>query len=135
MLKKKIVIVFEDGLDANQYEKRDEVRRFNPALWDGRVMNRATHIYAPSHPKIESLYEKAGKKVLGRKREAIVVAEDESEDSFGEEAPIQQETNADFRTLTWPKQRSLATKFTDEPVKSKEDAIAILEKAEADGKL
>lgn len=51
-----------------------------------------------------------------------------------EEEVVYGDDNA-WRDMSWPKMRSLATQFTDEPIKSKEQAQEVLEQAEADGKI
>ena len=42
---------------------------------------------------------------------------------------------SNWRELSWPKMRSLATNYTEEPIKSKQVAQQVLEDAEASGKL
>jgi len=119
-------------------------------------------VYAPSHPKIEADYEKIGKKVYRPSQEDVnpdpitddqpvsppsvsedvqdsQEAVDESpvtlDDFISEDVVKEDDENVHFSELKWPKLRSLAASFSDEPVMSKEQAKEILAKAEADGKL
>ena len=61
-------------------------------------------------------------------------AEKAPQDS-SQEAPSEESVEEDWRNLSWPKMRSLATNFTDEPVGSKAKAIEVLEQAESEGKV
>lgn len=57
----------------------------------------------------------------------------EGEQESPTEAP--DEPKQDWRDLSWPKMRSFAKGFTDEPIKSKDEAIRILECAEGAGEI
>ena len=86
-------------------------------------------VYAPSYPHIEEAYKKIGRKVWRpetKKKEKAV------------EEPVQvnyEEESTDWRDMKWPKLRSYAKNFTDEPITSKEQAEEIMAKAEEEGKL
>lgn len=68
---------------------------------------------------------------------AVEAPEDASEASGepGQTAGQEESTEPHWSELSWPKMRSLATEFTEDPVKSKDQAKEILEKAESEGKL
>lgn len=124
--------------------KADEVRHMARNMFDGRVFNRATHIFSPHSKEIEDVYAKAGKRVVRKQeepkpepkvettREGMTSSQDTGVDVEVEDV---QEEKKHWSELSWPKMRSKATEFTDEPIKSKEQAKEILEKAESEGKL
>lgn len=111
--------------------------RSNPRLWDGVIKANHDAVYAPDYPHIEAAYKAAGREVY--RPDGVV--QDQAEKPTGE--PVEsanviieedvQETP--WRELPWPLMRSKATGFTDEPVKNKDMAIEILERAEDEGKL
>ena len=185
-IRKKNIILFEE-VDFS-FDKNDWiVVKSNPNYWhfDG-VRNRFTHNYAPSYPKIEEAYEKAGKKIFlpdsepkdsgapepsveeaptltapdtppptpsnnteesnnitnNEYNEDTNVQKDDivSEDDFIVEdvtdkkskeemndtsTIISQYDNAE--SIPWPKLRSVAAKISSVPVKSKEQAIEIVQ--------
>lgn len=95
-------------------------------------------VYAPSYPNIEKDYEKLGKKIFRKSStdtssESVSTEEVDAVTEGKEEPETQQEVH--WSELSWPKMRSLATNFTDEPIKTKEQAQEILSKAEQDGDL
>jgi hypothetical protein len=130
--------------------KEWSVTRSNPSFWkrDG-VRDVFTHVYAPDYPAIEKAYKDAGKEVYrpegNTSQEAVEKAESVSEEpvedfevgvpSYGEEEEPVEAEQGDWAELGWVKMRSLATKYTDEPVKNKKQAKAVLEQAEKDGLL
>ena len=147
--------------DPKEYRKRQS----NPAYWkrDG-VRATFDAVYAPSYPEIEDAYSKAGKKIYRPSGEVVAqpvqepseATESVTEDDFkvvdtdaqaevekasdeAEKAPseasVEESVEEDWRNLSWPKMRSLATNFTDEPVGSKAKAIEVLEQAESEGKV
>ena len=63
------------------------------------------------------------------------VSEKESVSDAKEHPQDAPETEDHWSQLSWPKMRSLATEFTDEPVKSKDQAKEVLGQAESEGKL
>ena len=162
-------------------------RHSNPNLWKGFISHREDYIYAPSYPKIEEAYEKAGKKIFrpengAPKDEGVVkpsveenptpttpdtstptpsnnteesnnitnneynedtnvqkddivseddfivedVADKKSEEEMNDTSfIISQYDNAE--SIPWPKLRSVAAKISSVPVKSKEQAIEIVQ--------
>ena len=133
----------------------------NPKFWNGVPRPIHDAVYAPDYPEIEKTHEKYGKVIWRPEEETkeetglqsderIVVDDvpdvaydeseeaDDSETETNEEEVVDEEENdegEDWRNLSWPKMRSLATEFTEEPVKSKAQAQEVLEQAEQDGKL
>ena len=129
----------------------------NPKFWNGVPRPIHDAVYAPDYPEIERVHEEHGK-VIWRPDETveekgdvqsderivvddvpnmdnphaveIVAAEEVNQEEI--EAPIDQ---YNWRELSWPKLRSLATEFTEDPIKSKAQATEVLEQAERDGKL
>lgn len=147
------IVVFTEKADTPEIPKPHIIEWSNPYYYD-KPRDKSTAVYAPNHPKIEEAYVKAGKvawrpegniKVVTVNEEVLEPVEDPTT-TFGEpdmepdtrpdpsevEQPLDQKN---WRDLSWPKMRSLATDFTDEPVKSKDQAKEILEQAESEGKL
>ena len=135
----RVIVAFatkDELTDVLITNKSDEVRFMARNMFDGRAFNRATHIFSPHSKEIEDVYAKAGKRVV-RKQEALGPKVEKFEDMASPEdvkAEDVQESKH-WSELSWPKMRSLATDFTDEPIKSKEQAKEILEKAESEGKI
>lgn len=122
-------------------EKGVTYRHFQKHLWNGSAKHDATHFYAPSFKDVESVYEKAGKaSYLAEPRVEV-----EKEEPVREDMTFSQDVDADVEVedvkekhwsqLSWPKMRSKATELTDEPIKSKDQAKEILEKAESEGRI
>lgn len=137
MAKRTTVIAFE----AVEFDKtKFEVARSNPNFFKHEgVQNRYAQVYAPSYPHIVEAYEAAGKVVY---QAPVAVQEGVQEAVSTPEAPVEDveqdvepsnEAEADWRDLGWPQLRSKATAFTEDPIKSKQQAIEILEQAEQDG--
>lgn len=148
----KRVIVYTD--EKNPAIKRSAnlmVGYATPRMWDGKVLSRYTHVYAPDHPQIEAAYEEKGKGIYrpdGEVSEPAPTptptpeptpepASEDADDTPDEDEGDDTESDVEphWRDLTWAKMRSLATQYTDEPVKSKDQAIEVLEQAESEGKL
>lgn len=111
-----------------------KVHRSNPRLWDGVIKASHDAVYAPDYPHIEAAYEAAGKVVYRPKGDSQPKQEKPAEEPVvAEEEEIVEETP--WRELPWPIMRSKATEFTEEPIKNKDMAIEVLEKAEQEGKL
>ena len=140
---------FENKIIAFQDIKLDStwtVTRSNPAYWkrDG-VRDIFTHVYAPDFPAIEKAYKAAGKEVF-RPEGSVSQKPVETEEKVAQkpvntieevpQKPVEtEEGKADWTELGWVEMRSLATKYTDEPVKNKSQAKEVLEQAEKDGLL
>lgn len=90
-------------------------------------------VYSPSFPEVEEAYRKAGAEVLRVDAEPSV--EDPAQDNLQEPEKPSDDVSEDWRNLSWPKMRGLANKFSEEPVKSKAEAVEVLEGAEEEGKL
>lgn len=132
----------------------------NPRFWkqDG-VRNKFDAVYAPSYPEIEKAYVDAGK-MLYRNGEVKAVNENADIDDFDSgdisdfssvkeevkeevteevteevvsEEVEQEPVKKHWSELTFFEKRSLALKFTDQNVKTKDEVFAVLEKAEQDG--
>jgi hypothetical protein len=161
-------------------------RHSNPNLWKGFISHREDYIYAPSYPKIEEAYEKAGKKIFrpdnepkdsgapehfveenptpvipdtppptpsNNTEESNNITDNEynedtnvqkddivSEDDFIVEDVTDKKPKSeveddsyiisqysDAASIPWPKLRSVAAKISSVPVKSKEQAIEIVQ--------
>ena len=134
----------------------------NPRFWNGVPRPIHDAIYAPEHPDIEKAHKDAGKVVWRPEGEAEPVVTSAVETSLeSSQEPVEaveedvveestsfvsteRDSNAEdpaeasephWSELSWPKMRSLATKFTEDPVKSKDQARDILLDAEAEGKI
>lgn len=83
-------------------------------------------VYAPSYPHIEEAYKKIGRKVWRPEK---------VEETPQEPVQTDEEESTDWREMKWPKLRSYAKNFTDEPITSKEQAEEVMTKAEEEGKL
>lgn len=59
----------------------------------------------------------------------------EQEDEEGEDSDVEEPVQEHWSELAWPKMRSLAAEFSEEPVMSKKQAEDILKQAESEGKL
>ena len=151
---KRVIIYSRKSVDITK-GKNFSVGYANPVLWSGKVLSRYTHVYAPDYPKIEQAYLDAGKAVYRKEGQEEVVPKKEPQKKEPEQ-PVNetstdtpeesaQEANSDtteeanddtnWRELGWNKLRGLAGEFTEEPIKSKEQAIEVLEQAEAEGKI
>lgn len=127
-----------------------------PQQWKGDVRHNIDAIYAPSFPNIEDVYKQAGREVYRpevtvhtrtshptKTGEQIDQENDPSEPKVSQSYTMTQEDDGETKIddvehwseLSWPKMRSRATAFTDEPIKSKEQAKEILAKAESEGKI
>lgn len=84
-------------------------------------------VYAPSYPHIEEAYKKIGRKVWRPEKAVESVPQEPME--------VVEEQTTDWREMKWPKLRSHAKNFTDEPITSKEQAEEVMLKAEQEGKL
>ena len=133
------------------------IQKSNPAYYNKPRMT-FDFVYAPSYPKIEAEFVAAGipafRPESAEQPEPIVepvqapveavepVSEPEQPEPQGEpenepEAAVEDENEeeGDWRDLSWPKLRSLAAQHSEEPIKSKDQAISVLEEAEKAGKL
>ena len=122
--------------------KGAKVSYANPRLWTGKVRPRYDAVYAPDYPHIEEAFRKAGRKIYrpddnsGGDVQPVVQTSEPVQVVESEEEPQKvDEVETTWRNLPWPQLRSKACEHTDEPVKSKEQAIEILEKAEFDGNI
>lgn len=144
---------------------RVKINHSQPNNFNREGVRNFTHVYAPSYPHIEQAYEKAGKSIFRLdekdvpktpeiKREEIIV-QDEPEQTVSEDFDIGAEVidttlgkeseeyasdepipaPSQWRELSWPKLRSLAKHYTEEPVKSKEQAEEIMLEAESANRL
>lgn len=138
---KNIVVWAVKKPDNVTFPDASRVSYANPSLWDGKMRPLNDAVYAPDFPHIEKAYKDNGKIVW---RPEGSVTNDTLEKSIAD-IPVQnskesakdeeEEVETSWRGLPWPQLRSLATQFTDDPVKSKDQAKEILEQAETDGKL
>lgn len=128
------VLAFEAiDLDRKDYE----VKKTNPAYWHLDGVRKNFHfIHAPSYPEIVKAYADEG---IGQLETGEIKVESEPQPESSPETP---ETDTEevseekpWRELSWPKMRSKAAEFTEEPIKNKDMAIEVLEKAEQEGKL
>lgn len=134
------IIVWATQKPEITYPKMSRVSYANPRLWDSKIRPIYDAVYAPDYPHIEEAFAKAGVKawrpdggVTNKQLEesiASIPVQDSKESSEDIDALAKE-----WRNLPWPQMRSRATEFTDEPIKSKEQAKEILEKAESEGKL
>lgn len=150
----KHIVVFTSREDSPEFPESSKIEWSNPQYY-AKPRDKADAVYAPNRPKIEDEYVKAGK-IAWRPEQRVVVddvpkqteeniktpvSEEESSDAVHkEQGQIGQEEEKEqveshWSELSWPKMRSLATEFTEDPVKSKDQAKEILEKAESEGKL
>lgn len=146
----KHIVVFTSKDESPEFPKSSKIEWSNPYYYV-QPRDKADAVYAPNNSKIEDEYVKAGK-VAWRPSKDVSEAPKEPDmepdtrpDPSAVEAPVdapeaseepgQTTGQEDWRDLSWPKMRSLATQFTDEPVKSKDQAREILEQAESEGKL
>ena|SRR5690554_2327471 len=145
------------------YDKLDPIegviiRKTNPSFYNKPRAN-FDAVYAPSYPKIEADYKGYGVEVFrpegveqAKPEEKPVEApvayvepvsaptpsEDTPEEEVSSEEPTEaqeEEGQSDWRELSWPQLRSLAAQHSDEPIRSKDQAIETLEEAEQAGKL
>lgn len=128
----RVIVAFatKDELDAVLItNKSDEVRYMARNMFDGRLFNRATHIFSPHSKEIEDAYAKAGKRVVRKQEEVEPSSEPKTSTEKVEDKPKH------WSEMSWPKMRSLATNYTDDPINSKEQAKEILAQAESEGKI
>ena len=139
----KVDVFLKRGEDV-PFEKEKGVvyRHFEKNLWNGRAKHDATHFYAPSFKDVSEVYGKAGKQEYGAKPKVEVKKEEPVREAmtFSQDIDVDVEVgdvqeSKHWSELSWPKMRSLATDFTDEPIKSKEQAKEILAQAESEGKI
>lgn len=154
------IISFAGKLDVDKKLYKQTIS--NPSYWNKRVRNTFDFVYAPHHPEIESAYNKVGIKSFkleggdtakkpveavdkvvdasldNHPSEDVKAPVDANEESEGaEEGDVQFEDQGEkhWSELSWHKMRSLATRFTSEPVKNKDQAESILKEAEEQGKV
>lgn len=119
----------------------------NPRFYD-KPRHNADAVYAPNNKNIRDDYAAAGKIVWGEEESVSEPVQEPVEETPEPEVTVTEEpatespeeaeeplTEPHWRDLSWPKMRSLAKYFTDEPIKSKDQAIEVLEKAESEGKI
>jgi len=122
------------------YPKMSRVSYANPRLWDKKIRPIYDAVYAPDYPHIEAEFERVGVKAwrpeggVSNKELQNSVADTVVQESKESSEDIDA-LSKEWRNLPWPQMRSKATAFTDEPIKSKEQAKEILEKAESEGKI
>ena len=114
--------------------KGAKVSYANPRLWKGNVRPIYDSVYAPDYPHIEEAFRKAGKQVYRPDNTPDPVPQSVEQVKEDDENPVD-DIGDTWRNLPWPQLRSKATEFTDEPIKSKDQAIEVLEKAEFDGRM
>lgn len=157
----KTLVVYDNGAPLTFEPPKDVIiTRANPQFWNGVPRPLHDAVYAPQHPFIEEAHKKAGKVVWRPEEEAVeapqeptggfkgvgevVVGEPSKEElqelvdgqkSVPAELAMEESFTNEWRSLSWPKMRSMATEYTEEPIKSKAQAQEVLEQAEKDGKL
>jgi len=159
----KRIAVFANEKEVDHLIPENVIRVYsNARYWDGKYRENCDSVYAPNHPKIEDVYKESGRVVFrpsegktsekaedkpkkedekeAPKDEVYEIQSDgvafkETEDESSEDSPSEASSDeTPWRDLSWPKMRSLATNYTDEPIKSKQSAQDVLEKAESEGK-
>lgn len=152
MRKVKHIVVFTERSESPEFPKTAKIEWANPYYYV-QPRNKADAVYAPNNPKIEDEYIRAGKiawRPEGEPEQTVVVDDvpeqvveenpevpvsEVSEETVSEVVEEEKSVEGHWSELSWPKMRSLATEFTDEPVKSKDQAKEVLEQAEAEGKI
>jgi len=123
----KHIVIFTEREDTPELPKGIRKEWCNPKCYD-KPRENADAVYCPHRPHIEEEYRALGK-VVWRPEEAteapvVNVVEEDAE-----------EVTTNWRDLSWPKMRSLAKNFTDEPIKSKDEAIKVLTEAYESGEV
>lgn len=152
------VIAYPKGELPFQGDDAVKVEIGNAALFK-KPLRRYNAVYAPNYPKIEAAYVDIGVGIYRPDAEAVsepvkapenstpvgevIISNKEAEieaeavtEPFVEPAPEESEEKSEnWRDLGWNPMRKLAAQFTEDPIKSKDHAIEVLEQAEAEGKI
>lgn len=106
----------------------------NPRYWRGETETGYRYFYA-DREDIREAYLAAGytpiEEYLGLDQEEKQDAKTQEEETEEQEEKESVDIPEEWEDLSWPKLRSLASSLTDEPVKSKEQALEII-RAEID---
>lgn len=153
MVEQVIKLIAFEKIDLKS-SNRIKINHSQPKNFNREGVRQFTHVYAPSYPHIEQAYEKAGKSIFRLdekdipkapeiKREEITIQDETISEDFDVEAEVVDTAPSEeseippsqWRELSWPKLRSLAKNYSDEPVKSKEQAEEIMLEAESNNRL
>lgn len=138
------IVVFADKKEVDHLLPTAAAKEYgNRRFWDGGFRFNADAVYAPDYPEIEEVYKASGRRVYRPEVQPAPTTQPVDEKPAGEPVTASEDedqgepedTPMNWRDLSWPKMRSLAKQFTDEPIKSKEQAEEILIAAEGEGKL
>ena len=123
MSSKSNIILFEK-VDYN-FQENGFVRptNSNPQYWGKIVRTTFSHVYAPNHPHIESAYEAVGIKVW--RPEAAQVEPTPVVEEVPSDAP--EVVKEDWRDKPAADLKEIAQPFTSDEVKTKKQAIEVLE--------
>lgn len=129
---RKKMIAFEDvDFDPTEWE----VRKSNPNYWYIDGVRKTDAVYAPSSPEIEKAYSEAGVELY---RPSSANNGDTNEPQVEEEQVVEEQTteeSVDYESMSAADVKSIASQFTDEPVKTKAEALVVISKAVEEGKL
>jgi len=114
--KKMIVVDFTSSIPRGEGYN---VRYKNPQYFDGRT--HGVDYYKSTNPKIIEAFEKAGVPSWDTRKTKV-----EAPKPAPKLEPVVEKEEASIEDMSWNELRSAAKELTDEPIKSKDQAIKIL---------
>ena len=112
------------SFDPNYKSSKHQVTYMNARYWNGRTTLRAQG-FVSDDPEVIRVFEAAGAKRVDPKTDKFV--EDVVYEEPKEEVRVEQEEQkVNWRELSWPEMRSLASQHSETPVMSKVQAEEVL---------